>query len=227
MKWLITTSKQSDKTGNYTAWLLNAGVSARLAVELGDVGPDFADCDALLLAGGPDVAPAAYGASFVHPKTYVDHKRDEMESFLINQFLSLQKPVFGICRGLQVIAVHYGCSLVQHIPEIIAAEEEQHSAIEDLDACHLFLPRVDTVLGSVLSGMRNINSCHHQAIGRMPFSSPLRIAGRSQYGLVEAVEDLHGTVKVSAVQWHPERMSYESAASSGLLEYWKSLVLNR
>jgi putative glutamine amidotransferase len=224
MKWLITVSKASDKTVNYPAWLLKAGISSRLAGTMDDVGPDVDDCDALLLAGGPDVVPGLYGASRRHPETNVDAERDDMEFRLIKAFLSAQKPVFGICRGLQVLAVHYGCGLLQHIPDLIMPGEEQHFAGEDEDASHVFLPCVDTALGSLLSGVRQVNSSHHQAIGIMPPESQLKVAGRSRCGLVEAVEDLHGPIRVSAVQWHPERMEYENSAAAGLLEYWRSLV---
>lgn len=143
----------------------------------------------LLLSGGGDVEPKRYGASRL-PTDDVDEARDAEEFALIEAFLRQKKPVFGICRGIQVLNVYFGGTLRQDIPH--HAEGTRHW--------------VNAVQGTVfhrLCGERFVtNSWHHQAVGKL--APGLRAAAAAEDGTIEAVQ--HEILPVFAVQWHPERM---------------------
>ena len=149
--------------------------------------------DGLLLTGGNDVAPVLYGET---KETFCgenDPWRDRMEARLIELALQADKPVFGICRGLQVLNVYFGGTLRQHI--------EGHSQIDGVDRLHA----INTAPGLLreLYGTRcTVNSAHHQAVWRL--GTGLQVFACAEDGTVEAVG--HRTLPVFAVQWHPERL---------------------
>lgn len=153
--------------------------------------PGLAGCRGLVLAGGSDIEPARYGQPNVaarnpHPE------RDEMESRLIEEALALGMPVFGICRGLQMLNVAFGGSLMQDIGE--THTNVRHGIV--------FQP------GSQLAAIaqpETVNSRHHQAIDRL--GDRLRITARSpRDGVIEGIEAI-GLPFVLAVQWHPEDLA--------------------
>ena len=151
-------------------------------------------CDALLLPGGGDLSPERYGQS--NTASYsVDLARDEEELSLLEEFTSLQKPVLGICRGLQLINVFFHGTLFQDIAG--------HNCTNGIDRLH----QVCTLPGSLqaLCGTSCIvNSAHHQSICRL--GNDLQILQRAPDGTIEAIT--HETLPILAVQWHPERLSF-------------------
>ena len=154
--------------------------------------------DGLLISGGGDVDPARYGAA-THPRTGgVLLERDAWELALLDAAAELELPVLGICRGMQVMAVHAGGSLHQHLPEVIG--HEQHSPGGDAYGGI----EVRTVDGSRLAelvGRRVHASCHHhQAVAEHPGFEPAAFA---EDGSLEAIEAPGPRFRV-AVQWHPE-----------------------
>ncbi len=145
--------------------------------------------DGLLLSGGGDMAASFFGQR-QHPKANPpDILRDEEELELLEAFCHRSKPVFGICRGLQVINVYFGGDLRQHI--------EGHD-----DVTH----GVQTEPGSRLSHLCGAhfaaNSFHHQAVGQL--GQGLHSTAYAPDGTIEGLE--HDTLPVFGVQWHPERM---------------------
>lgn len=163
----------------------------------------------LLLTGGADMAPEIYGDSELHEATYgVDAERDNFELALFDAVMTQEKPIFGICRGIQVMNVALGGTLIQDLPSQhpgatdvghrqhergVAASEPSHQVTALLPD---LLPIFD---GDALS----VNSFHHQAI--RDIAPPLCAAAASPDGLVEAVV-MRERSDVFAVQWHPELM---------------------
>ncbi len=191
---------------NYSQAVVAAGGLPLMVAVLDEqlAGEYAAGNDALLLTGGADVDPAAFGA---HPEPglgSVDERRDAFEIALYRAFRALRKPVLGVCRGLQVINVAEGGTLHQHIPALTQAwQHEQH----DLRGTPLH--PVKMAPGSRLAaafGTTSVraNSYHHQAIDLV--GAGLKAVAHAGDGLVEAVEERHGSW-VLAVQWHPE-MAY-------------------
>ena len=139
----------AEPFGNYVAALerLGATVERRNAEA----------CDALLLPGGGDVDPALYGQR-VAGATDIDRARDDCELALFRRFAAEGKPVFGVCRGLQLVNVALGGTLCGHI--------DGHSQIAGEDTTHDV--RADDPLLCALDGERfRVNSAHHQAAERL------------------------------------------------------------
>ncbi len=149
--------------------------------------------DGLLLLGGGDIDPALFGERVVNDTVKADVARDRLEIALIQQFAAAGKPIFGICRGIQILNVALGGTLVQDLP-----------AQRGIDHSNGRLHDVSTLTGSrtnALWGPRfTVNSYHHQAVGRL--APGLMATAVSEDGVIEAVE--HKQLPLLAVQWHPE-----------------------
>ena len=156
----------------------------------------------LVLTGGGDVDPLLYGET-PHETVYgVDERRDRVELALIHRALELGLPVLAICRGMQVLNVALGGSLLQHLE---GADGERHAAW-----AHPVTARVhavsferDSIAHEVFGDALDVNTLHHQAVGRL--ASSLVVTGRSPDGVVESVE-IPGK-PVWGVQWHPELLA--------------------
>jgi len=179
--------------------------------------------DGLLLSGGGDVAPERYGTSDVHPTTYGVHAlRDRFELELVDAANARNMPILGICRGLQLLNVAYGGTLVQDVAssESEALEHRQHEtkrAKDDLG--HQVRLDPNSVLAAIYGQETiGVNSFHHQAIDAV--GDGLTVIGRATDDVIEAVADARRPF-VLAVQWHPE-MLFERHADH--LELFRSFV---
>jgi putative glutamine amidotransferase len=154
--------------------------------------------DGLVVTGGADVDPSRYGEQ-PHPRTRGWRTdRDEWELALLDAAADRSLPVLGICRGMQVIAVHAGGSLEQHVPDSVG--RETHSPGGDSFGDVDVVTRPDTRL-RMLVGERLMVGCHHhQSVRDHP---GLAAAAYADDGVLEAVEGT-GDRFVVGVQWHPE-----------------------
>ncbi len=164
--------------------------------------------DGLLFTGGADIRPEKYGDSEVHPQTYgVDDLRDRFELKLLNDAVEQEIPFFCVCRGIQIMNVALGGTLIQDIPDQYSPElqhRQQKAGIAASEPSHT----VEVVSGSMLEeiyGSTTIetNSFHHQAVKDV--APGLKIEARSPDGLIEAVS-LPNHPFALGVQWHPEMM---------------------
>ncbi len=197
----------------YTRCVVAAG---GLPVLLPSVAPSLvpaylADLDAVLLTGGLDVDPAEYGEP-PHPKLgVVDQDRDRFEIALAKEACTRGVPVLGICRGVQLLAVAFGGTLHQHVPDDVPGamrHDQEHVRVDA--ASHEVTVVSGTRLHAILGTTRlRVNSFHHQAVARVP-DGFVATASTSD-GVVEAMEDpLRGFVV--GVQWHPERRPDDPAS---------------
>jgi len=168
--------------------------------------------DALVLIGGEDVDPGAYGQP-AHPEVSVtDAQRDEWERALLGAALGTGCPVLAICRGMQILNVHLGGTLLQHLPDIVghSGHRSAPGAFDDVEVRTVPGTRVAEAMGE-----KDVVRCsHHQAVDRL--GAGLVVAARSVEqpagpsgsgeGVVEAVE-VPGPQFVVGVQWHPEEAS--------------------
>lgn len=162
-------------------------------------------CDALLLSGGSDVAPESYGQEPIDAAWSGDRRRDLYEFALVHAAARQRKPVLGICRGCQVLAVAYGGTLWQDIATQVAGaahhrDQDLYDSLEhDAEIC------VDTRLASLMgAGAIRVNSVHHQAIREL--AGPLRVCARAHDGVIEGIETVDPARFVLGIQWHPEWM---------------------
>jgi putative glutamine amidotransferase len=167
-------------------------------------GAVLAGLDGLILAGGADVDPNRYGAA---PHLRTDRPRpdrDEWEFVLAEAAIRRGTPVLGVCRGLQVLNVLLGGTLVQHLPDRVGTDAHCQAAGVMTD----HRVRVDPAswVGSVVGPAAEVAAHHHQGVDRL--ADGLVAVGWAEDGVVEAVE-LPGPSWVKAVQWHPEARAGE------------------
>jgi gamma-glutamyl-gamma-aminobutyrate hydrolase PuuD len=155
--------------------------------------------DALLLIGGADVDPGSYGAER-HPETIgTVPERDRAEAELVRVAWDRDLPFLGVCRGMQVLNVALGGSLVQHLPDVVGTDV--HSpAVGDFGRHAVHLQAGSRIAGVV--GEHAVAATHHhQAVDRL--GDGLIACGWAEDEVVEAVE-LPGRAWTFGVQWHPE-----------------------
>jgi putative glutamine amidotransferase len=153
----------------------------------------------LILSGGEDLHPAAYGADAHAETVQTRPERDRAELALLAGALERDMPVLAICRGSQVLNVGLGGDLVQHLPDVLGSERHRHTPGEFADH------DVDLKHGSRLAGLLGerapVKSHHHQGYGRL--GSGLEPVGWAEDGTIEALE--HPSKRFAlGVLWHPE-----------------------
>ncbi|MFI9204479.1 gamma-glutamyl-gamma-aminobutyrate hydrolase family protein [Streptomyces sp. NPDC053048] len=155
--------------------------------------------DGLVLAGGEDLDPALYGER-PHPRAGAPvPERDRWELALLGAALESGVPVLGICRGMQLMNVHAGGTLVQHLPDEVGHED--HNPVPGTFTDHLVKPVPDTLTGRLLPDALDVATHHHQAVGRL--GEGLIPTAHAQDGTVEALEYPERPFALG-VQWHPE-----------------------
>jgi len=154
--------------------------------------------DGLVIAGGPDVDPARYGA-MPHPSVQAPRPdRDELELRLARASATRDLPVLGICRGMQVMAVAAGGELEQHLPDRPGVGD--HAGQPGVYVRHPVTTADDSRLAQAVGGGLDVPSYHHQGVLTHPGYRP---AAWAPDGTLEAFEDPAHEFRV-AVQWHPE-----------------------
>jgi putative glutamine amidotransferase len=156
--------------------------------------------DALLLSGGADVDPARYGVA-PDPHTGAPRPdRDEWELALARAALARELPILAVCRGLQVLNVALGGTLVQHLPDTIGTDE--HCPTVGRHGEHEVRLAPDSRAGAILGAAVSVLTYHHQSVARL--GSGLVATGWAHDGTIEAVERPDGAGWLLGVQWHPE-----------------------
>lgn len=201
----------------YVSALHRAGARAVLipTMEIGDAETALAPFDGLLLAGGGDIHPSRYGGQ-PHPEVYgVDPARDAAELALVGAALAFGRPIFAICRGMQVLNVALGGTLHQHLADLQGMDLHGQPG-HDLSVVHDVKVTEGTLLAQ--AGGRSVLRCtshHHQAVDRL--GAGLTAVAASGDGLVEAVElEDSGDQWVLGVQWHPEMTASEDRSQQAL-----------
>jgi len=146
----------------------------------------------LLLTGGGDIDPPLFGEPLSFNNLAIDREKDELELSLAKWFIRNEKPVFGICRGMQVINVALGGTLWQDL-------ENQLGTLHE-DTAHDVLIAPESELHGMFGGRLRVNSFHHQAVKRP--ADGVIVSARAGDGVIEAIE--HNSLPVFGVQWHPE-----------------------
>ncbi|MEQ8142206.1 gamma-glutamyl-gamma-aminobutyrate hydrolase family protein [Streptomyces sp. OP7] len=206
---LIGISTYAESGVRWGVWQLDAALlpagyprlvqrAGGLAVMLPPDAPEHAEAavarlDGLVVAGGPDVEPVRYGAE-PDPRTGPPARaRDAWELALIRAALERGVPLLGICRGMQLLNVALGGTLVQHI--------DGHAEVPGVFGRHPVKPVPGTLYGGLAPEQTSVPTYHHQAVDRL--GRGLILSAYAEDGTVEAVE-LPAPAWVLGVQWHPE-----------------------
>lgn len=152
--------------------------------------------DGILISGGADVWPERYGAVPAETADPAETERDDFELAILDAAASSALPVLGICRGLQLINVHAGGTLHQHVPEHARYDVAPNGPIHEIEIAP------DTAVASLYGATHSVNSLHHQTVDKV--GNGLLVTATHADGTVEALE--HETLPILAVQWHPEML---------------------
>lgn len=164
-------------------------------------------CDGLLLPGGADINPQMYGQEPNEKCGKPNAVRDTYEPAILQAFLNTRKPILAICRGIQLLNVYKGGTLLQ---DIKAEQKYKHmDFFSRAGSIHPLSIEKSSLLYNILETENiNVNSMHHQAIDQV--GTGLTVTAKSADGYIEAVE-LRNHPFCIGVQWHPEHMSKKSA----------------
>jgi putative glutamine amidotransferase len=166
--------------------------------------------DGLLLTGGDDIAPSRYGEERHPSAVEAETGRDDFEIALVGAARSRRLPLFAICRGIQVLNVACGGTLVQDIPSQIAGALTHSLPVppnQPFSLAHEVWIEKDSLLSKLMrerladADVCEVNSRHHQAVKAV--ASGFAVSATAPDGVIEAIEDA-ATAFCLGVQWHPE-----------------------
>ncbi len=220
----ISYAPQTGPYPRYVEATQSAAVRLGLNIEVVDLWshPEEAmNVDGIMFTGGGDVAPERFGKPGETDRCEgIELKRDDHEFRLCETACARELPILGICRGEQVLNVHFGGTLITHI-----ATANDHVKTDGEDARHA----IATVRGSIVAELAcaqhaEVNSSHHQAVDQL--AEPFVVTARASDGTVEAFEwaETDGKPFFLAVQWHPERMNQAEALAGPIFEQFLKAV---
>jgi putative glutamine amidotransferase len=223
----------SKSSASYEAWLRQADPKT-VVVEMYHLGIASAlqilpSCSGLLLTGGEDVYPGIYGKlnELSHCEE-IDRYRDSLEFALIEKAIMLKIPVFGICRGEQILNVALGGTLFTDIPTDIDTEVKHRCPPGSASCLHSVTIDPGSLLFRITGEKTGtVNSSHHQAVEKT--GPGVRVTARAANGVVEAIEKAgtdHSPL-IMGVQWHPERLEQNPDMSYPLVVYFLKQAVRR
>lgn len=166
---------------------------------------ELASCDALLLPGGGDITPAFFGERN-NGSGNIDTELDILQFQAVDCALRRSLPILGICKGMQVINVSFGGTIIQDLP---TASLHRY---QDGDQYHPTVISANCCLHECFGGEAVVNSAHHQSVGTLG-SGLIPVQWCPLDGCVEAV--VHEHLPVLGLQWHPERLDAERTPVRG------------
>jgi putative glutamine amidotransferase len=199
MKRILTVQGDTGDATPYLEALRQAGVDTVFGESLDSV-------SGLMLTGGTDVNPARYGEQ-ARPETEdPDDERDQREAALIAEALERDLPILAICRGMQILNVQHGGSLIQHLESI--QRHRQRPKDKSLNAHSIeIVPGTQLARIAAPKLIPEVNSRHHQSVSRV--GEGLVVSARDpRDGVIEAIERPDRRF-VIGVQWHPENQVNE------------------
>ncbi len=181
--------------------------------------------DGLIFSGGVDVDPKYYGQEKEPGCGSINPVRDELELRLFELAAGRRIPILGICRGIQLINVAMGGTLIQDIPSRYPGSQHQQEA-KRLEMWHEVALAAGTPLSELYAGQERLltNSFHHQAIDRT--APGLAVNAWAEEGFPEAVSGT-GNQPILGVQWHPEVSCQTDANSRKIFDLYDRMVQGR
>jgi putative glutamine amidotransferase len=198
------------KLEDYRQAVLHAGGEVRILEPSMGATAALEGIDGLMLTGGDDVLPSRYGEAPDRSVIEVDPERDDFEIPLVTAARDRNIPIFAICRGIQVLNVAAGGTLVQDIATQVPGALQHRPAVpphSPFELAHEIWIEKDTLLSKLMTDRLagadtcDVNSRHHQALKQI--APGFRVSATAPDGIVEAMEDPEAEFCLG-VQWHPE-----------------------
>lgn len=225
----ITSSNHTNKHG----WAYHAGYAANaqsiiragglavfLPAEMSDeiTRATYERLDGVLLSGGGDVDPARYNEPADPLSKNIDARRDDIEIRLAQWAVADDRPLFGICRGHQVLNVALGGKLVQDVPTMVDTDIKHDIPFDEPRTNLVHTVTIEPgskLLAAVGQPTVRVNSLHHQAV--IEVGAGARVVARAEDGIIEGVE-LPDRFFALSVQWHPEDLTVNQPEAANLFE---------
>ena len=208
----IAIAGKRSETINYVNYVKGLNLIPAVTLNTGEL----ADCQALLLPGGGDITPAFFGEKN-HGSRNIDTELDILQLQALDMAVRRGLPVLGICKGLQIINVGFGGTILQDLPD---ASLHRYNG---QDQYHSTSISRDSWLFPLYGESCIVNSAHHQAVGKL--GTGLRAVQFCPLdNCIEAI--CHSSLPIFGVQWHPERIDSRKAKISGqpILAFLSSLA---
>lgn len=188
-------------TVNYERYVASLPATPLVTLSLGELSA----CDCLILPGGGDITPAFFGERN-SGSVNIDTELDILQFQALDYALRRSLPVLGICKGMQVINVAFGGTIIQDLPTAV------HHKYQNGDQYHRTTLAEGTCLYELYGREAIVNSAHHQAVGKLGTSlRPIQWCPEDH--CVEAI--LHNSLPILGLQWHPERLDAARTTLSG------------
>ncbi|MEK5380054.1 gamma-glutamyl-gamma-aminobutyrate hydrolase family protein [Niallia sp. FSL W8-0635] len=196
-------------------------VEEKLAIEMVDI------CDAIILSGGEDVDPIMFGED---PHQNIGDTillRDKVELNIIKRAMETNKPILAICRGIQILNVALGGTLIQDIPSQVKEGMKHTQTVDRSWDTHFVTIKENSKLAEIIGETKTrVNSLHHQAIDSL--AEELEVVATSKDGIIEAVEHKSYRNFLLGVQWHPESMAATNEKMNRIFaEFIKSVKIEK
>ncbi|WP_341793822.1 MULTISPECIES: gamma-glutamyl-gamma-aminobutyrate hydrolase family protein [unclassified Rickettsia] len=198
---------------NYADAIIKAGgVPLLLPYQSSTINELLAIIDGVVIPGGDeDIHPKFYEPEYAEDVVIANNERDEFEILVLKKSLARNIPILGICRGMQLLNVAFGGSLIQHIPDYMKNNNQTIIINHEQPSPKNIVSHSITIeSGTKLAKMTNnktqvmVNSTHHQAIDRV--GNGLVVSAKANDGIIEAIE-LQNHKFVIGAQWHPEYLN--------------------
>lgn len=211
----IAIAGKKTATENYVRYVADRGIEPLVTLNSGEI----SGCDALILPGGGDITPAFFGERN-RASHNIDTELDVLQLQALDLCIRNQKPVLGICKGMQVINVGLGGTVIQDLP---TADFHKYN---DGDQYHSTVIEKESWLYHLCGAEAIVNSAHHQSVGKP--GTGLRVI---QYCPLDRCPEafVHESLPILGVQWHPERLDKKRTTFSGesVLAYFVSLIVRQ
>lgn len=210
----IAIAGKETETANYATFLRSMNITPAVTLNMEEIDA----CDALLLPGGGDITPAFFGDNNRGSRN-IDTPLDIRQLQAFDMALKKKMPVLGICKGMQIINVGLGGSIVQDLNPPSCRRHGYDNGDKYHDSIIIPSSWLHVLYGNGIT----VNSAHHQSLGKT--GSGLMVVQRCPAdGCAEAIA--HKSLPVIGVQWHPERIDRERSGTDGnkVLAYFVSLI---
>ena len=180
--------------------------------------------DGVIMTGGVDIHPFRFNEEPKPKIGEISKERDDFDFLIMKHAFEKNKPIFGICRGIQLINVFFGGTLIQDINSQ-KNTNILHSQTAPRDiATHKIKIKKDSVIFDIFGKSAEVNSFHHQAIGKL--SKDFKITSAANDGIIESIEFKKKDRFILGVQWHPECMTEKDEKMQNIFSMFVDICKN-